>query len=881
MDQPTTFNQHLLLLYGEAGRRLNKEFQKLKLKSARLINTKNFLVKCRESKVTPQGLQVKVFKHVEDLKVLRQVEKMNEMMVKKELQEVRGQIWRNSQQTRESEEQMRITFNGRDYQRCMFLTNNLREVEFQKVKRRHIDKLNRMRWEKREKKRQEERRNERRINATGIIKFEVKNLTDEELDQDVVEYLKLGPNFAVAPRKLPVEDVVIETERVAKRFEKKAFQIIQLCEEQRRNMSRLERMSYNQKKADARELRKKVQEAIKKQKNKPLESNLTRTEVRGKKKVEQDKERVYVQADKGHVMVVMWKTEEKGGENSYDAKINKLLDDQGAVRSTRAGVDYDPTRNLEDKAERIIRGIVARGEMTKDEADELLKLKEGHSPRLSGLPKIHKPVPIPLRPVVSCIETPFSKISKHLTKIFQKYLGRSGVTVKNSLQLKRKLEGWDVENNPFFVSFDVKSLYPKVPIPEAISLLSRLVEEDQELDRKTKLSPQSVKELLTFCLTNSYFEVNQKWFKINCGMIGLDLMGVTADLYMEQHEMNAVRTSEDAPSDQARYVDDYISRMEDENNADRYLNHLNSLEPEIQFTIEKEENNKISVLDLQIEKDLANSRLVFDVHYKPTCTNIQVKKRSNHPEACKKGIIKGFADRNRRLCSQEKLVDAQKFTEKVFVANGFSPREVKDAMKAKEKVGDAQEEMTEGTIRLPYVKGFSESLRKIFNTFGVRAAFRCGSRVKDVGHRTKSALGDRKKNVVYEIPCICGAVYIGQTERAIKTRHKEHEADLRLTRTDLENGQEARAEQRMRTSKLVQHCVTDCGLNPDWEAVKILGTDQGWMSRRLRETFFTKKKEYQGKRIINETDVMIDESWTQTLQNVWSKEFWGREVVVD
>ena len=103
------------------------------------------------------------------------------------------------------------------------------------------------------------------------------------------------------------------------------------------------------------------------------------------------------------------------------------------------------------------------------------------------------------------------------------------------------------------------------------------------------------------------------------------------------------------------------------------------------------------MLDLQIEKDTVNSRLIFDVHHKPTCTNIQVKKRSNHPEACKKGIIKGFADRNKRLCSREKLADAQKFTQKVFVANGYSPREVKDAMKGKQKVGDAEVTMRDGT----------------------------------------------------------------------------------------------------------------------------------------------------------------------------------------
>jgi hypothetical protein len=75
------------------------------------------------------------------------------------------------------------------------------------------------------------------------------------------------------------------------------------------------------------------------------------------------------------------------------------------------------------------------------------------------------------------------------------------------------------------VSFDVKSLYPQVPIPKAITLLSRLVEEDPNLEDKTSLSTESIKELLNFCLRNSYFEVNQKWYKIDCGMIGLDIMG--------------------------------------------------------------------------------------------------------------------------------------------------------------------------------------------------------------------------------------------------------------------------------------------------------------------------------------------------------------------
>ena len=48
-----------------------------------------------------------------------------------------------------------------------------------------------------------------------------------------------------------------------------------------------------------------------------------------------DTERVYLPADKGKVMVVMDKTIERGGENSYEHKMKKVLSDLKAKPSTR------------------------------------------------------------------------------------------------------------------------------------------------------------------------------------------------------------------------------------------------------------------------------------------------------------------------------------------------------------------------------------------------------------------------------------------------------------------------------------------------------------------------------------------------------------------
>ena len=51
------------------------------------------------------------------------------------------------------------------------------------------------------------------------LKYEVFDLTKDGVDEDIKEYLKLGPDFSEAPRKIPWKKVIIETERMRKTIE--------------------------------------------------------------------------------------------------------------------------------------------------------------------------------------------------------------------------------------------------------------------------------------------------------------------------------------------------------------------------------------------------------------------------------------------------------------------------------------------------------------------------------------------------------------------------------------------------------------------------------------------------------------------------------------
>ena len=147
-----------------------------------------------------------------------------------------------------------------------------------------------------------------------------------------------------------------------------------------------------------------------------------------------DTERVYLPADKGKVMVVMDKTIEKGGENSYEHKMKKVLEDMRAKPSIRANKDWDLTEKISREGREILKEMVEAEEITKKQGVHL-KPNDCRAPRLTGYPKIHKSE-VPLRGVVSFIKSPYENVAKALVPILRSLQGRSGHYIKNGRELK-------------------------------------------------------------------------------------------------------------------------------------------------------------------------------------------------------------------------------------------------------------------------------------------------------------------------------------------------------------------------------------------------------------------------------------------------------------
>ena len=270
----------------------------------------------------------------------------------------------------------------------------------------------------------------------------------------------------------------------------------------------------------------------------------------------------------------------------------------------------------------------------------------------------------------------------------------------------------------------------------------------------TNFSVESIMKLLKWIFALTYCEYNGKHYVLDCGPIGLGVVGEVAIIYMEDFQMRAKTSEHPELNEWPWYVDDSVLKCK-KNKAKPILDHLNSIEPDhIKFTMEEEDNNTLPVLDLELNVNRKTKKIEFSVHYKKTHTNITIKKKSNHKESTKKGIIKGYAERANALCDPQYLGSEIRNIEEVFMENGYNRREIREALTKKKQTGK-DENTKRGIIVMPNIPNFTPQFNKIARQHGFRVANNTNNRVKDLVTNAKTPLGDKNSCIVYNIPCKC------------------------------------------------------------------------------------------------------------------------------
>jgi hypothetical protein len=218
------------------------------------------------------------------------------------------------------------------------------------------------------------------------------------------------------------------------------------------------------------------------------------------------------------------------------------------------------------------------------------------------------------------VNAPTDGVSNFLAKMLSPVEGNTEYTVKNSCRFAEFVRGKTPKADQVLVSFDVVSLFTNIPVDLAIKVATKRLRQDATLLQRTPLPVEDIIDLLSFCLNNTYivFEGCYNYQQVFGTAMGSPVSAVIANLVMEAVEQRVLASVPVSLSFWKRFVDDVISAVS-RNEIGILLQHLNSIEPSIQFTGEREINRHLAFLDLNVHRTV-EGKLETDVYRKPTHT---------------------------------------------------------------------------------------------------------------------------------------------------------------------------------------------------------------------------------------------------------------------
>ena len=162
--------------------------------------------------------------------------------------------------------------------------------------------------------------------------------------------------------------------------------------------------------------------------------------------------------------------------------------------------------------------------------------------------------------------------------------------------------------------------------------------------------------------------------------MGSPVSPIVANLYMQYLEQKALSTAL-TPQFWCRFVDDTFV-IHKEVNKQGFLQHINSVDPAIKFTVEdNKQDGSIPFLDT-IVKPEAHGTLSITVYRKPTHTDQYLQWDSHHHLSAKFSVIHTLSHRATTVCSKPELLQQEKrppLSPNANIPNGLWTRWRKDS----------------------------------------------------------------------------------------------------------------------------------------------------------------------------------------------------------
>ena len=297
-----------------------------------------------------------------------------------------------------------------------------------------------------------------------------------------------------------------------------------------------------------------------------------------------------------------------------------------------------------------------------------------------------------------------------------------------------------------------------------------------------KLMEISTKEML-FMFNGCYYK------QVEGVAMGSPLGPILANIFLCYHEKKWLENcpEEFKPMKYVRYVDDTFLLFWDESHVDLFQEYLNRQHINIRFTVEKEENDCLPFLDVEVTR--RDTEFITGTYRKPTFSGMYSDYRSLIPSEYKVGLVTTLLYRSYELVSDYSMLDKEIKDLKNILRRNHYPVGLIDKVIYKFLNNKfAQKPMVSTVpkrkirIVLPFLGRTSlaiqKKLRELFRMIPscrvevvYQTMYRMGNMFRFKDCLPKSIMTD----FVYHFKCsCCAATYVGQCVRHKQVRFCEH-----------------------------------------------------------------------------------------------------------
>ena len=250
--------------------------------------------------------------------------------------------------------------------------------------------------------------------------------------------------------------------------------------------------------------------------------------------------------------------------------------------------------------------------------------------------------------------------------------------------------------------------------------------------------------------------------------MGSPVSPIVANLYMECFGRKALSSAINLPRAWFMFVDD-MWVIQKQAHKQEFLDHINSVDPAIKFTVEGTQANEVIPFLDTLVTPLADNSLSFQVYRKPTHTDQYLQWDSHHSLSSKYSVIGTLTHRAKVVCTNSELLQDElnhlrkalgkciyptwaikRVQHKVLNNNWEDTSNNNNPINNNNASGDNNgntninnqgnstsnnrqtNKATIGQIVIPYTKGTAESIKPTCGKYGIQVHFKGNTTIKQV-----------------------------------------------------------------------------------------------------------------------------------------------------